>query len=54
MEWADVIAATSNVTDIVGKALNVMTGNPALMTIFTAGLLTVGFRVFRKAKRAAR
>lgn len=54
MTWADITTGITNATSLVGDALNVMTSNPGLMAVFAGGLMAVGFRIFRKAKRAAK
>ena len=39
---------------LVGDVWDIMTANPILTLFICAGLVTLGFSIFRKAKRAAR
>ena len=39
---------------LVGDVWDIMTANPVLLVFLCAGLVTLGFSIFRKAKRAAR
>lgn len=54
MTWDQISAAFSNVTDIMSNAMTVITGNAGLLTLFVAGLIPVGFRIFKRAKRAVK
>lgn len=42
------------ITSAMGLAWNFMTANPLLIVFCGAGLLTLGFAFFKKAKRTAR
>lgn len=42
------------VTSAIGVAWDVMTANPILIVFLGAGLLSLGFAFFKKAKRTAR
>lgn len=54
MTWAGVEAALENVWGIVESCITFITGNAALMVIFVAGLVPIGFKIFRKAKKSVR
>jgi hypothetical protein len=48
---------TSGVTDVLavcGQAVGFLTGNPLCLVFIGAGLLGVGFGIFKKAKGASR
>ena len=44
----------SSIETVVGDVWDVMTANPVLCVFICVSLLSIGFAVFRKAKRAAR
>lgn len=44
----------TDIGTIVTQCLSWITGNPVLMLIFVAGLVSIGFYVIRKAKRTAK
>lgn len=46
--------ALTEVGTIVTQAVNIITGNTVLFVIFCGGLLGIGFRVIKQAKRAAK
>lgn len=48
----DVSSALTTVTSVFTSAMGIITGNPVLMVFFAAGLLGVGFRLVRKARKA--
>ena len=48
----DVSDALTTVTSVFSSAMSIITGNPVLMVFFAAGLLGVGFRLVRKARKA--
>ena len=48
----DLTDALTTVTSIFTSAMSIITGNPVLMVFFAAGLLGVGFRLVRKARKA--
>ena len=48
----DISSALTTVTSVFTSAMGIITGNPVLMVFFAAGLLGVGFRLVRKARRA--
>lgn len=54
MTWADIVAAFSQVGDVLSTGLSTVKGNVVLMTVLAAGLIPVGLRIFRKAKKAVR
>ena len=51
---ATILGNTSTLADLVGDVWDIMTANPVLLVFLCAGLVTLGFSIFRKAKRAAR
>ena len=51
---ATVLGNTTTLAALVKDVWNIMTGNPVLLVFICAGLVTLGFSLFRKAKRAAR
>lgn len=51
---ATILGNTSTLADLVGDVWDIMTANPILTLFICAGLVTLGFGIFRKAKRAAR
>ena len=53
MTVATVLGNTTTLATLVKDVWDIMTGNPVLVFI-CAGLVTLGFSLFRKAKRAAR
>lgn len=54
MTWADVVAAFSQVGDVLGQGLDIIKDNVVLMTALAAGLIPIGLRIFHKAKKAVR
>ena len=44
--------ALSTVSDVFTSAMSIITGNAVLMVFFAAGLLGVGFRLVKKARRS--
>ena len=51
---ATILDNVSSIKTVVGDVWDVMTANPILCVFICVSLLSVGFAVFRKAKRAAR
>lgn len=51
---ATILGNMSSVKTVVGDVWEVMTANPVLAVFLCVSLLSIGFTVFRKAKRAAR
>ena len=49
-----VITAISTLIELVGQVFTVMTANPLLVVFLAASLLTLGIRIFRKLKGAAK
>lgn len=49
-----VIDVTKDVFSFAGTVLNKITGNPILLFIFAAGLVPIGFKVFKGLKRTAK
>ena len=54
MDGAAVTAALTTVWSVVDGCVDFITGNAVLMVIFVAGLVPIGFRIFRKAKNSVR
>lgn len=54
MTVATVLGNTTTLATLVKDVWDIMTGNPILTLFICAGLVTLGFSIFRKAKRAAR
>lgn len=48
----DVSDALTTVTSVFTSAMSIITGNAVLMVFFAAGLLGVGFRLVRKARKS--
>lgn len=46
--------AIGQATEIVGSCVELVTGNPLLMVLFSGAFIGLGFRIFKKAKGAAR
>ena len=51
---ATILGNTSTLATLVGDVWDIMTANPILTLFICAGLVTLGFSIFRRAKRAAR
>lgn len=49
-----ILGNMSSIKTVVGDVWDVMTANPVLCVFICVSLLSIGFAVFRKAKRAAR
>lgn len=47
-------AALTNVGTVVTQAIGIISGNELLMVLFAGGILGVGFRAIKWAKRAVR
>lgn len=54
MDATSLATALTNVGSVVTSAVGIVTDNAILMTIFAGGLLAIGFRAIRWAKRAVR
>ncbi len=51
---ATILGNTTTLADLVKSVWDIMTANPILTLFICAGLVTLGFSIFRRAKRAAR
>lgn len=51
---APIITGMGDIVTVMTQVWSVMTSNPLLVAFLGASLLTVGIRVFRKVKSAAR
>lgn len=51
---AAVLSAFDTVVSLMNEVWKLMTSNPLLTLFLAAGLLTIGVRVFRQVKRAAK
>ena len=49
-----ILSNVSTIKTVVSDVWDVMTANPVLLVFICVSLLSIGFSVFRKAKRAAR
>lgn len=49
-----ILSNVSSIKTVVSDVWDVMTSNPILCVFICVSLLSIGFAVFRKAKRAAR
>ena len=47
-------SALTQIQSLVTTAIDIITGNEVLMVLFCGGLLGVGFRVIKSAKRTAK
>ena len=47
-------SALTNVGSVVTAAIGIVTNNAILMTVFAGGLLAVGFKAIRWAKKSVR
>ena len=54
MEPTALSTALTNVGSVVTAAVGIVTDNTILMTIFAGGLLAIGFKAIRWAKKAVR
>lgn len=55
MTWEAISTAMTNFSDVVTSAIGTISSSPALMAIFVGGsLLPVGFKLFKRAKKAVR
>ena len=55
MTWADITAALTNFGDVLTSAIGSINSSPALMAMFVGGsLLPIGFKIFKRAKKAVR
>ena len=49
-----IITAMGSLVEIMGEVWKVMTGNPLLVVFLAASLFSVGIKIFRKVKGAAK
>ena len=54
MDGTAVSTALTTVWSVVNGCVEFITGNAVLMVIFVAGLVPIGFKIFRKAKNSVR
>lgn len=54
MEWASISEGFTNMATLLEKSYDVITGNAILVVVLVGGLIGIGFRVFRKAKKACK
>lgn len=52
MEANTISTALTNIGSVVTSCVGIVTDNAILMTVFAGGLLAVGFRAIRWAKKA--
>ena len=53
-DTATIVSAMDDLVDIMGQVFNVMVSNPLLLVFLAAGLFTLGVKIFKKVKRAAK
>lgn len=54
LTWATVQGALSDAFSLVTEAMNFIVGNSVFLVIFAAGLIPIGFRIFKKIKKAVK
>ena len=54
LDWATVSSALTNVWSLVESCLNFIVSNNVFVVMFAAGLIPIGFKIFRKAKKAVK
>lgn len=54
MDWATISGGFSDLTELLTKAYTVITTNAVLLVVLCGGLVGIGFRIFRKAKKACK
>ena len=46
--------ALADLTEVTTSSVNMITGNTILFVMFVASLVLIGFKIFKRAKRAAK
>lgn len=54
LTWSTVQGAFSDAFSMVTEAMNFIVGNSVFLVVFAAGLIPIGFKIFRKVKKAVR
>lgn len=54
LDWGTVAGAFQNVWQMVTSATEYIISNSVFLTLFAAGIIPVGFKIFKKAKRAVK
>lgn len=54
MTAESITSAMTTVTSIVGDAISLISGNAVLMVFLVAGLVPIGFHIFRSAKNSVK
>ena len=54
LTWAAVTGAFTSVGDIFTNTMSTITGNVVLMASLAAGVIVLGFRLFKRAKRSVK
>lgn len=54
MTWAEITAALGNVWDVIEDCMTNIKDNALLMAMFAASIIPVGFKIFKRAKRAVK
>lgn len=54
MVWSDITGALGNVWDVVTACMTQIKDNALLMAMFSASIIPVGFKIFKRAKRAVK
>lgn len=50
----NITQALTDLTTVVTSCVSMITGNAILYTMFVASLVLVGFKIFKRAKKAAK
>ena len=51
---AALVSAIDDLSDVVGQVFSIIVSNPFFVLLVAAGLFTLGIRIFRKVKGAAK
>lgn len=54
LTWSTVQGAFADAFSMVSEAMTFIVNNSVFLVIFAAGLIPIGFKIFRKIKKAVR
>lgn len=54
LTWATVQGAFSDAFSMVTEAMTFITSNSVFLVIFAAGLIPIGFKIFKRIKKAVK
>ena len=54
MDWATISGGFTDLSTLLTKAYGVITDNAVLLVVLCGGLVGIGFRIFKKAKKACK